>query len=95
MIVDEFFTVLTRCRDGLCSTPLMASEIPDDELLRLFEDELVADTGRLRDVGSNFVVRLDEKTADCGLTEILGLLTTLLRIEFRSSLLSSFASEAE
>lgn len=38
----------------------MAKEIPVVEFLRLFEDELVvADTGRLRDVGSNFVVRCD------------------------------------
>lgn len=38
---------------------------------------------------------LDAITADCGLTDILGLLATLLRIELRSSLLSSFASETE
>lgn len=73
----------------------MVKEIPDVEFLRLPEDELVAETGRLRDVGSNFVARLDDITADCGLTDILGLLATLLRIELSSSLLSSFASVTE
>jgi hypothetical protein len=48
-----------RWREGFCSTPFIVKDIPDVEFLRLPEDELVAETGRLRDVGSNFVVRYD------------------------------------